>query len=175
MVHSVELLFDRDADAAIRRIWDDLTEAGVRSQAAHRAPSNRPHVTLAVAETMDESVNDALRPLVRRLPLRCTIGAPMLFGRRDFTLVRLIVPSVELLSLHAEVQSVCLPYMPAGPLQHSEPGQWTPHVTLARRVPPDQLKSAMTLKSVGHHLPAAIVGLRHWDGDSKREHPIRTT
>ena len=172
MVHSVELLFDRDTDAAIRRIWDDLTEAGVRSQAAHRAPSNRPHVTLAVAETMDKSVNDALRPLLRRLPLGCTIGAPMLFGRRDFTLVRLIVPSAELLSLHAEAQSTCLPHMSAGPLPHSEPGQWTPHVTLARRVPPDQLTSAMRLKSVGHPLSAAVVGLRHWDGNAKREYPI---
>lgn len=172
MVHSVELLFDRDADAAIRRIWDDLTEAGVRSQAAHRSPSNRPHVTLAVAETMDDSVNDALRPVLRRLPLRCTIGAPMLFGRRDFTLVRLIVPSAELLSLHAEVHSVCLPHMAAGPLGHSEPGQWTPHVTLARRVPADQLKPALGLKSVGHQLSAAIVGLRHWDGNDKREYPV---
>ena len=172
MVHSVELLFDRDADAAIRRIWDDLTEAGVRSQAAHRAPSNRPHVTLTVAETMDESVDDALRPLLRRLPLGCTIGAPMLFGRKDFTLVRLIVPSVELLSLHAEVQSTCVPHMPAGPLPHSEPGQWTPHVTLARRVPPDHLKSALTLKSVGHQLSAAVVGLRHWDGNAKIEYRI---
>lgn len=172
MVHSVELLFDRDADTAVRRIWDDLTDAGVRSQAAHTAPSNRPHVTLAVAESMDESVNDALRSLLRRLPLTCTVGAPTLFGRRDFTLVRLIVPSAELLSLHAEVQRTCLPHMPAGPLRHSEPGQWTPHVTLARRVPADQLKSALTLRSVGHELSASIVGLRHWDGHSKREYRI---
>jgi len=172
MVHSVEALFDRDTDAAVRRIWDDLTEAGVRSQAAHTSPSNRPHVTLSVAETMDETVDDALRPLLRRLPLNCMIGAPMLFGRRDFTLVRLIVPSVELLSLHAEVHNACLPHMPAGPLPHSESGQWTPHVTLARRVPAGQLNSALTLKSVGHPLSAAIVGLRHWDGNAKREHPI---
>jgi hypothetical protein len=172
MVHSVELLFDPDTETAIRSSWDDLTEAGVRSQAAHRSPSNRPHVTVTVAEIMDESVNDALRPLLRRLPLHCTIGAPMLFGRRDFTLVRLIVPSAELLSLHAEVHSTCLPHMPGGPLPHSEPGQWTPHVTLARRVPPDHLKPAMALKSVSHHLAAAVVGLRHWDGNSKIEYPI---
>lgn len=172
MVHSVELLFDRDAEAAIRRIWDDLTDAGVRSQAAHKAPSNRPHVTLAVAETMDESVNDALRPVLHRLPLSCTIGAPMIFGRRDFTLVRLIVPSAELLSLHAEVQSTCLPHMPTGPLPHSEPGQWTPHVTLARRLPGDQLQAALALQSLGRDLSAAVVGLRRWDGNAKREYPI---
>ncbi|MGZ5378031.1 MAG: 2'-5' RNA ligase family protein [Mycobacterium sp.] len=174
MVHSVELLFDPDTDAAIRSIWDDLTEAGVRSQAAHKAPSNRPHVTLAVAESMDESVNDALRPVLQRLPLACTIGAPMLFGRRDFTLVRLVVPSAELLSLHAEVQSACLPHMPTGPLPHSEPGQWTPHVTLARRVRADQLQSALAVKSVGRELSGdpTAAGLRHWDGNSKREYRI---
>ncbi|WP_006246950.1 2'-5' RNA ligase family protein [Mycolicibacterium tusciae] len=172
MVHSVELLFDSDTDAAIRSIWDDLTEAGVRSQAAHKSPSNRPHVTLAVAERMDESVNDALRPVRKRLPLSCTIGAPMLFGRRDFTLVRLVVPSAELLSIHAEVQGVCGPHMPTGPLPHSEPGQWTPHVTLARRVPADQLQSVMALKRVSHDLSATVVGLRHWDGNAKREYRI---
>jgi 2'-5' RNA ligase len=172
MVHSVELVFDPDTDAAIRSIWDDLTEAGVRSQAAHKAPSNRPHVTLTVAESMDESVNDALRPVLQRLPMACTIGAPMLFGRRDFTLVRLVVPSAELLSLHAEVRSACLPHMPTGALPHSEPGQWTPHVTLARRVPVDQLQSALALTSVGRELFAEAAGLRHWDGNSKREYRI---
>jgi 2'-5' RNA ligase len=172
LVHSVELLFDPDTDAAIRSIWDDLTEAGVRSQATHTSPSNRPHVTLAVADSMDESVNEALQPVLQRLPLACTVGAPMLFGRRDFTLVRLVVPSAELLSLHAEVQSACLPHMPAGPLPHSESGRWTPHVTLARRVPADQLQSALALKSVGRDLSATAVGLRHWDGNSNREYLI---
>jgi 2'-5' RNA ligase len=172
MVHSVEMLFDPDTDAAIRRSWDDLTAAGVRSQAAHTAPSNRPHVTLAVAASMDESVNDALRPLLRRLPLRCTVGAPMLFGRRDFTLVRLIVPSAELLSLHAEVLDACLPHMPNGTLPHSDPGQWTPHVTLARRVPAEQLQAALTVPGLGRDLSATIVRIRHWDGNAKHEYPI---
>ena len=172
MVHSVELLFDADADAAIRRLWDDLANAGVRSQAGHKAPSNRPHVTLAVAETMDSAVDDALRPVLSRLPLRCTIGAPMLFGRRDFTLVRLVVPSSELLSLHAEVHSACLPHMPSGPLPHSQPGQWTPHVTLARRVPAAQLQSALTVQSVSRELSATVIGIRHWDGNAKIVHPI---
>ena len=103
MVHSVELVFDADTEAAVRRIWDDLTDAGVRSLASSTSPSNRPHVTLAVAEHMDDAVDDALRPLLRLLPLPCTIGAPMVFGRGPFTLVRLVMPSTELLALHAEV------------------------------------------------------------------------
>lgn len=172
MVHSVELVFDPDTEAAVRVIWDDLTEAGVRSQAAHTAPSNRPHVTLAVADGMDDSVHDALRPVLRHLPLACTIGAPMLFGRRDFTLVRLVVPSAGLLSLHFDVHGACLPFMPAGPLPHSQPGKWTPHVTLARRVRADQLRAALTVRSLGRDLSAAAVGIRHWDGNTKREYLI---
>jgi hypothetical protein len=172
MVHSVELVFDADTEAAVRRIWADLTEVGVRSQAAHPDPSNRPHVTLAVAESIDDSVHDALRPVLQRLPLICSLGAPMLFGRRDFTLVRLVVPSAGLLSLHADVHGASLPQMPAGPLPHSEPGRWTPHVTLAHRVPADQLRAALTVKSVGRDLSATAVGIRHWDGNAKREQLI---
>jgi len=172
MVHSVELLFDAATDAAIRGMWDDLAGAGVRSQAGHTAPSNRPHVTLAVAVTMDISVNDALQTVLQRLPFTCAIGAPMLFGRREFTLVRLIVPSAKLLSLHSEVHNVCLPHMPEGPMPHSEPDQWTPHATLARRVPADQLQTALTVKSVSRELSATAVGIRHWDGNAKIEYPI---
>ncbi len=102
MVHSVELLFDDETDAAMRRIWDDLTDAGVRSLAGSTSPSNRPHVTLTVADHMDDAVDDALRPLLGMLPLPCTIGAPMLFGSGPFTLVRLVVPSAELLALQAD-------------------------------------------------------------------------
>jgi hypothetical protein len=172
MVHSVELLFDADTDSAIRRIWDDLADAGVRSQAGHKAPSNRPHVTLAVADTMDPAVDDALRPVLAQLPITCTVGAPMLFGRRQFTLVRLIVPSAQLLSLHADIRDACLPNVPQGLLPHSEPGGWTPHVTLARRVPADHLHTALTVESVSRELSATGVGLRHWDGNAKREYPI---
>jgi 2'-5' RNA ligase len=172
MVHSVELIFDDDTDAAIRRVWDDLMAAGVRSQAGHRSPSNRPHVTLTVAEGMDTAADTALRPVLARLPLECTIGAPMLFGGRVLTLVRLVVPSVELLALHEEVDRLCLPHMPKGVLPHADPGQWTPHVTLARRVPVDQLPTAFAVASVTRDVRGRAVGLRHWDGDEKIEYPI---
>lgn len=46
MVHSIELVFDSDTEAAIRRIWAGLAAAGIPSQ----APASRPHVSLAVAE-----------------------------------------------------------------------------------------------------------------------------
>jgi hypothetical protein len=172
MVHSVELLFDDDTDAAMRRIWDDLSDAGVRSLAASTSPSSRPLVTLAVAEHMDDAVNDALRPLLRLLPLRCTIGAPMVFGNGPFTLVRLLIPSVELLALQAEVHAVCLPHMSPGPLPHADPGQWTPHLTMARRVRSDKLATALSLRRMARDRKGTAVAIRHWDGNNRVEHPI---
>jgi 2'-5' RNA ligase len=172
MVHSVELLFDAETEASVRRLWDDLTDAGVRSLANSKSPSNRPHVTLSVAEDMDGAVDDALRAVLHRLPFGCTIGAPMLFGREPFTLVRLVVPAAELLALQAEVHGVCLPHMSSGPLPHAEPGQWSPHVTLARRVPSDKLSDALSLSRISHNLKCTAVALRHWDGNNRLEYAI---
>jgi 2'-5' RNA ligase len=173
MVHSVELLFDTETDAEVRHLWSELTDVGVRSLASSTSPSNRPHVTLSVAEGMDDAVNDALRRLLHRLPFSCTIGAPMLFGRGPFTLVRLLIPSAELLALQADVHEVCLPHMSqAGPLPHAEPGHWTPHVTLARRVAQDKLADALSARRMTRDMRATAVGLRHWDGNERVEYPI---
>lgn len=172
MVHSVELLFDDETESAIRQIWDDLAGIGIRSQAAHRSPSNRPHVTLTVAERMGDEVNAALRPVLVRLPLDCRIGAPMLFGGRKLTLVRLVVPSSELLDLQSHVHRTCLPHIPDGPLPNARPGTWTPHVTLARRVPPDQLPKAFSLRALGQEIRGRATGLRHWDATAKVVHPV---
>jgi len=173
MVHSVEMLLDAEADAAVRRIWNDLAGAGIRSLASHRSPTNRPHVTVTVAEQMDDGVNDALRPVLDRLPLSCVLGAPMVFGSgRAVTLVRLVVPSADLLALHAEVHRVSGPFAAEGTLPHADPGQWTPHVTLARRVPLDLVSTALAVGSVTRDMPATAVGLRHWDGDLKIAHLI---
>ena len=172
MVHSVELLFDSETESAVQQIWADLMAVGIRSQAAHRSPSNRPHITLTVAERMDDTVDAALLPVLARLPLDCRIGARMLFGSRAITLVRLVVPSVQLLALHAEVHRICLAQTPDGPLVHAEPGAWTPHVTLARRLSPEVLPQALALPQVSHEIPGRITGLRHWDGNTKVVHPI---
>lgn len=173
MVHSVELLFDSDTETAIGQLWADLMAAGIRSLAAHSSPSNRPHVTVSVAESMDDGVDDALRGVLDRLPLRCVLGAPTLFGGgRTVTLVRSVVPSNALLGLHSEVHHLCRPHMSGGPLPHTEPGQWTPHVTLARRVPPDQLSTAVMQTPLFGEISATAVALRHWDGNNRVVHPI---
>jgi 2'-5' RNA ligase len=166
MVHSIELVFDSDTEAAIRRIWDDLAGAGIPSQ----APASRPHVTLAVAESISADVDELLSPVNKRLPLGCAVGAPVLFGRATAVFARLIVPTSELLALHAEVHRRCGPQLLPAPLPNSLPGQWTAHVTLARRVDGAQLGRALRIAGRPSQIDGRFLGLRRWDGNKRIEH-----
>jgi 2'-5' RNA ligase superfamily len=174
MVHSIELLLDADSDAAVRRIWAKLADAELPSQAANKSPSNRPHISLVVAERIDADVDILLRATAQRLPIRCVIGAPLVFGGPRFTVARLVVPSAELLSLQADAHDACLPHLVPGPMAHTAPGAWTPHVTLCRRMDPTQLAKALTVvKKLTRDIRGEFVGMRHWDGNKRVERPIR--
>ena len=110
-----------------------------------------------------------LAPLLPRFPFACRIGAPLLFGRAKVVLARLVVPTAELLDVHAEVHRLCLPHLSPGPMANALPGQWTAHVTLARRVVPGQMGRGVADRgqAAGDHR-ASVVGLRRWDGNAKR-------
>ncbi len=168
MVHSIELIFDRDTESAIRRIWDDLAAAGIPSQ----APASRPHVTLAVAERIAADVDKLLSAVSRRLPLDATIGAPVLFGRANVVFARLVVPTGELLALHAEVHRLCRQHLEPGPMANSLPGHWTAHVTLARRVGAAQLGRALRIAGRPSQIDGRFAGLRRWDGNKRAEYLI---
>lgn len=166
-MHSIELVFDPDTETVIRRIWDDLAAAGVPSQ----APASRPHVTLAVAQRIDPQVDAALSGVVERLPVGCTLGATLIFGRSHGVLARLVVPTVSLLDLHTQVHRLCAPHLIPGPMPNVLPGEWTAHVTLARRVGPAQLGRAQRIAGRSD-IAGRFVGLRRWDGNARTEYPI---
>jgi 2'-5' RNA ligase len=168
MVHSVEFVFDADTEAAVRHIWDELRDAGIPSQ----APASRPHATLTVASHIDPLAEHVLAPLVSRFPLPCSLGATLIFGRSAGVMARLLVPSPELLELQAEVYRLCVPLMQPSPMPHTAPGEWTPHVTLARRVPPTRLTAALRIAGRPAQIVGCVTGLRRWDGDKRAEHPI---
>jgi 2'-5' RNA ligase len=168
MVHSIELIFDADTEAAIRRIWDELTDAGIPSQ----APASRPHVTLAVAERIAADVDALLSPVSARLPMAATIGAPVLFGRANVVFARLLVPTGELLALHAEVHRLCGPHLQPAPMANSVPGQWTAHVTFARRLGDAQLGRALRIAGRPSQIEGRFAGLRRWDGNERTEYLI---
>lgn len=169
-MHSLELLFDPDTEATIRGVWAALADApDVESQ----TPVGRPHVTLVVADRVAEDVDALLRPVLERLPLRCAVGPPLLLGRSHAIVARLIVPSAELLALHAEVYRLSAPYLEPAPAPTSLPGQWTPHVTLARRVTGPTLSAAARVAAHPPLLAGSLAALRRWDGDERVDYLIR--
>lgn len=163
-VVSLEFVLDADADAAIRREWAVLASAGLPSQARHTGPSNRPHVTMLVRPSLPDLPADALRD---RLPLPLTLGAPVLFGiGRTRVIARSVVPSLPLLDLHAAVHDLAGAGEDA---PHTVPGEWTPHVTLARRVPLDRVGEALAALGGegGEPIGARVIGIRRWDAASR--------
>ncbi|MGV8873055.1 MAG: 2'-5' RNA ligase family protein [Rhodococcus sp. (in: high G+C Gram-positive bacteria)] len=164
MVQSAELLLDSGLDAAVRREWAALSDAGLPSQNRHRGESNRPHITVAVAASMPVAVDDGAA--VRFDPFDVRLGGLVVFGGRTNTLARLVVPTSELLDLHARMHEA----VGEDSLDHLDPGRWTPHVTLARRLTSEEAGIAVRLLSMGiEDLEGSAVALRRWDGEAKRE------
>jgi len=152
---SIELLLDADADAAVREQWVSLADAGIRSQHHHAGASNAPHVTAIFATT-------ALPPAAPPPPRNgAMLGGLLVFpGRRGSVLARTVVVTAELLAWQSELRH-SLP-VDAAVDPHTEPGAWTPHVTLARSVPGDRLGDAIDV--VGRlDLPITFPSVRMWD------------
>ncbi len=169
MVHSIELLFDRDTEATLRRIWDDLAAADI---GAH-TPAGRPHLTLVVADGIAADVDALLGPVAEQLPLPCTVGAALCLGPTNAILARLIVPTAALLALQAQVYRLSRDHLQPGPGPHSVPDQWTPHVTLARRVAGPALAPALRIAGGPAPIDGSLAGLRRWNGTTRIEYPIR--
>jgi hypothetical protein len=127
---------------------------------------------MVVAERIASDVDALLGPVSQRLPLGCVVGAPLLFGRAKVVLARLVVPTSELLAVHAEAYRLCLSHVTPEPMPNCLPGQWTAHVTLARRVGGAQLGRALRVAGRPTEIHGTIAGLRRWDGNKKVEHLI---
>lgn len=169
MAHSIELLLDERADAAIRQLWQGLADAGLPSQLRVTSDTNRPHITMIAAERISPDVDDVLAELSDLFPVPATLGAPVVFGGGRLTLARLVVASSALLALHEQVFSHSERHT-WNLFAHSKPGQWTPHVTLGRRFTPAQIGQALAaVEGIAADIPASIVGLRRWDGDARTE------
>lgn len=153
---SIELLLDRDAENAIRAEWDALAARGMSSLARHTSASNRPHVTLVAR--VDLSPLDAV-VLAGTPSFPLTLGAPLLFGTGERrVLARSIVPSAELLGLRETILAAA---GSGDDAPHTAPGEWMPHVALARRLRVADLAAA--LEVLGGDIRAHADIVRHWD------------
>jgi 2'-5' RNA ligase len=157
-MRSIEVTFDPMTDAAIRADWAVLADAGLPSLASHTSASNRPHISLAVGPDLDPGDAVALQAL----PLELRFAGYVTFGPRRgaVVLARAVVVSRGLLEMHAALHATL-----SGALDITLPDRWTPHVTLARRLTPEQLGQALSV------LPEASTGLmtgaRLWDNESR--------
>jgi 2'-5' RNA ligase len=168
VVQSVELVLDAATDHAVRQLWAVLAGAGLPSQASHGSPSNRPHVTLSVAQSVPGHVERWLPDAVGHLPLAVRLDGLVVFGGDGRRVVaRLVVPTEALLELQARVSGV----MAASPgvVDLTRPGRWTPHVTLARGLTDAELAGALAALGKLPDLDGEAVAVRRWDGDGRRE------
>ncbi|SDH11440.1 2'-5' RNA ligase family protein [Microbacterium pygmaeum] len=162
---SIELLLDPVTEARIRDDWARLERAGMSSLGAHRSESNRPHITLVVRPSLDEHVTIRSG---ERMPLAVALAELIVFAHDDRgVLAWRIELSDELRELHAGVHRA----LPSGAdAPHTAPGEWTPHVTLARRLRLDTLAEARAL--VGPPITGTGVALRRWDSVAKSVTPL---
>jgi 2'-5' RNA ligase len=161
-MRSVELTFGESADSSIRTDWARLLEVGLPSMATHTAPSNRPHITLAAGNQLD--LGSAAQDLWGGLPITVRFSGLVLFpaGSGTYVLARLVVPAAGLMQLHARLHQQC-----TGAFANTLPDAWTPHVTLARRIPGHLLGTAMDALDV--QTQGECTAARLWDS------PTRTT
>jgi hypothetical protein len=91
-------------------------------------------------------------------------------GSRRFVLARLVVPTDELLSLHAVVAQA----MSAAPdvPEVVRAGRWTPHVTLARGLGTRQVGDALAVLGAATTLEGSIETVRRWDPTARRAWPV---
>ncbi|MFH5230919.1 2'-5' RNA ligase family protein [Antrihabitans spumae] len=166
MVQSVELLLDEDAEAAVIAQWQLLVDAGLPAQGGH----HRPHVTAAVASELWPSVEQRLERELDFIPIPVRVGAIVLFRARvskgpGAVLVRLVVPSAPLLALHRRIHDIVAEC--PGTQANLAPDEWTPHVTLARRLPRDRLGSAVATVLDEPDITGYVAGIRRWDSDNR--------
>ncbi len=167
MAQSVELIFDPATENALRVQWDRLAGAGLPSSWRPQPdPHHRPHLTLYAAEAISAEAEERLPTLFAELDLTLRIGGLTIFGPRhgQVILVRLVVPSAELLVLQSRTATLC----GANTRGQFGAGGWTPHVTLARRMRVDQVGAAIgVLGESAAELTGVVRHCRRWDGERR--------
>ena len=131
MAYLVEAYLDAEADGRVRRLWDVLKERGISD--SNLRNDSTPHLTLVTAASLDEDAAQTALSLVARTPaLRAPLRGLAFFPGEKRTLYLPVVPSWRLLDL----RRACVGAVRAAGGEAHDDQPWTPHVSLARRLPP---------------------------------------
>ena len=133
MALAVCLLFDSRAERTLRLLWDRLEDLGVPTLRSHTHGRHVPHLSYVVLRSWDhDRVRRALAALPPADPVQVQLDALGVFRRGRAWLV----PSVSSELVLRQERVVHAARTTGAELhRHYEPGVWTPHVTLAPRVP----------------------------------------
>lgn len=166
-LHALELVLDDASDALIRAEWEALARAGLPSQARHTGLTNAPHVTVVAAPENPADVEAfAVERLGPLLPLPVELAGIVLLGRGPYAFARLLEPNA---ALGDAVRAI------RGRVPHPHSPGWTAHLTLARRLCPEQVGPAIAAVATGAAAPRHVVvaGLRRWDPDAGERGAVR--
>lgn len=165
MAYLLEAYLDPESDAKVRHLWRVLNERGMGD--SNLRNDSTPHLTLTTCATLDEAAAQAALALVaRRAPIPLSLRGLAIFPGERATLYLPAVPSVALLDLQRACAEV------AG---DAVEGRWTPHVSLARRLPSVALPGAVgvlhdqdltidaTIDRIGLLRDRPIVRLGEWE------------
>jgi 2'-5' RNA ligase superfamily len=156
-LHALELVPDEAGDAAVRRDWQALRDAGLPSQLDHRGATNAPHVTVLAVPSVTAVAGRAAELFGPLLPVQVRTTGLLVLGGARLTIARAVaVPD--------DVVAAVLALRAAVP-EPQRPG-WLPHLTLARRVERADLQRAVD--ALGHEdIGLSLATLRHWDPDQR--------
>jgi 2'-5' RNA ligase len=151
---AVCLLLDDRADAALRRLWRRLEDAGVPTLLTHTHGLHVPHLTWAALRRYDlDAVQAALATLPEQPPLALHLDAFGTFRRSRCWLA----PAVSAPLVERQAAVVAATTGTGAELhRHYEPGSWVPHLTLAPRLRLSDLATVAAL--VYDVLPLAATG-----------------
>ncbi|MEV5428066.1 2'-5' RNA ligase family protein [Streptomyces sp. NPDC052701] len=168
-MRTVELLPDAATELHVRDMWHAIAAAGLPSLAAHRHPTNRPHLTLATCEDLRPSTRAALAAVLDdALPAPSRLDGLLRFPGRTRVLAWRVVAGPELVELHRRVWDV-LATDAVGPLNplHA-PGRWIPHLTLARsRRTSARWPAHLLPPALSHPWEASFTGARSYDSATR--------
>jgi len=144
MAFSVQLLFDAEAEAAVRMVWRWLAGAGIPP--AIDKPGSRPHVSLAVCEERPrDGIEIALAAFaLARPPFPLSLAGVGTFPGDEAVVYLDVARSPALLEAHAALRRLVEPYL-AQPRHYYDPDVWHPHCTLAYRLAGDEMGRAVAL------------------------------
>lgn len=177
MQYAVEMYFDAASELRLNSLWDEFAKFGASSM---RDSESRPHVSLAIADSVDLQ---ATHELLDRFG-RCTNAFPISLRSLGFFIFRghiaYLAPKVtpELLALHGRffrefsvLASRIWPYY--------EPAVWVPHCTIAIGLLPQHLPPAFdACEAFGLPLDGRVVEIALTEcefGASKPLHAVPLT